>query len=111
MIDWERVTELREEIGAEDFDEVAELFLAEVAEAIDRLEAGAGNAKIVEEEMHFLKGAALNLGFQAVSSLCQTGEKAAAQGDPHAVPDGEVRKVFDASQTEFVGELPKRFAA
>lgn len=111
MIDWERVAELRDEIGAEDFDEVVKLFLAEVDEAIDRLEAGTGNAKVVEEEMHFLKGAALNLGFQAVSALCQTGEKAAAQGIPFAVPDGEVRKVFSASQAEFEGELPKRFAA
>ena len=34
MIDWTRVSELRDEVGAEDFDEVVELFLEEVDEAI-----------------------------------------------------------------------------
>ena len=29
MIDWARVSELRDEVGAEDFDEVVELFLEE----------------------------------------------------------------------------------
>ena len=32
MIDWNRVAALREEVGAEDFDEVVELFLQEVDE-------------------------------------------------------------------------------
>ena len=30
MIDWARVSELRDEVGAEDFEEVVQLFLAEV---------------------------------------------------------------------------------
>ena len=34
MIDWASVSELRDEVGAEDFDEVVELFLEEVDEAI-----------------------------------------------------------------------------
>ena len=34
MIDWARVSELLDEVGAEDFDEVVELFLEEVDEAI-----------------------------------------------------------------------------
>ena len=37
MIDWARVSELRDEVGAEDFDEVVELFLEEVDEAIAAL--------------------------------------------------------------------------
>ena len=37
MIDWARVSELRDEVGAEDFDEVVELFLEEVEEAIAAL--------------------------------------------------------------------------
>ena len=35
MIDWPRVTELREEVGAEDFEEVVEIFLEEVEERIE----------------------------------------------------------------------------
>ena len=34
MIDWARVSELRDEVGAEDYDDVVELFLEEVDEAI-----------------------------------------------------------------------------
>ena len=30
MIDWQRVNELRDEVGAEDFEEVVDLFLEEV---------------------------------------------------------------------------------
>ena len=34
MIDWNRISTLRDEVGAEDFDEVVELFLDEVEEVI-----------------------------------------------------------------------------
>ena len=34
MIDWERVRELRSEIGADDFAEVVEMFLSEADEAV-----------------------------------------------------------------------------
>ena len=37
MIDWTRVEELRNEIGPEDFAEVAELFLMEVEDTLSRL--------------------------------------------------------------------------
>ncbi|WP_322867234.1 hypothetical protein U5922_014250 [Aquicoccus sp. G2-2] len=37
MIDWRKVTELRDEIGEEDFAEVVDLFLAEIDEAIGQL--------------------------------------------------------------------------
>ncbi|MFZ7091022.1 Hpt domain-containing protein [Primorskyibacter sp. 2E233] len=111
MIDWQRVGELREEIGPEDFDEVVELFLSEVLGAIDLLESAAGNPIVTEEQMHFLKGAALNLGFAAFSDLCQKGEKAAAAGDAEAIPFGAVRKTFETSKTQFLEELPLKFAA
>ena len=38
MIDWDRVSELREEIGAEDYEEVAELFLMEVEDTLAQLD-------------------------------------------------------------------------
>ena len=111
MIDWARVAELRDEIGPEDFDEVVELFLTEVDGAIDLLESAAGNPVVTAEQMHFLKGAALNLGFGAVSDLCQKGEKAAFAGDAEAVPFGAVRATFEQSKMQFLQELPLKFAA
>ena len=37
MIDWPRVKELREEVGAEGFGEVVDLFIEEVEEVISKL--------------------------------------------------------------------------
>lgn len=80
MIDWTRVTELRDEIGADDFGEVVDMFLEETDEVIARLNPGDA-AKSLEADMHFLKGAALNLGFAAFAALCQEGERRAALGE------------------------------
>lgn len=111
MIDWARVAELREEIGPEDFEEVLELFLTEVESAIDLLEGAHGNPIVTEEQMHFLKGASLNLGFSDLATLCQTGEKAAADGDAEAIPFGKVRETFTQSKTVFLEDFPQQFAA
>ncbi|MFW2542858.1 Hpt domain-containing protein [Primorskyibacter sp. 2E107] len=111
MIDWARVAELRDEIGPEDFAEVLELFLSEVENAIVLLESAAGNPIVTEEQMHFLKGAALNLGFSDLADVCQRGEKAAATGDAHAVPFGAVRTIFENSRAAFLQDFPQRFAA
>ncbi len=111
MIDWARVAELRDEIGPEDFSEVLELFLSEVENAIDLLEGATGNPIVTEEQMHFLKGASLNLGFADLAALCQRGERAAAQGDAGAIPPGGVRETFEASKLAFEKDFPVRFAA
>ncbi|KUF09558.1 Hpt domain-containing protein [Pseudoponticoccus marisrubri] len=111
MIDWARVDELVEEIGAEDFSEVVTLFLAEVETAIELLEASNGNPVVIEEQMHFLKGAALNLGFRKLAQVCRTGERAASEGQVALVPVEEVRKVFASSRVRFEAELGDRYAA
>lgn len=111
MIDWSRVDEMVEEIGAEDFAEVVELFLEEVETAISQLEEGQGNPVVTEEQMHFLKGAALNLGFESLAKLCAKGEKSAAAGDADAVGPVEVRASFEMSRQQFQQDLPARLAA
>lgn len=68
MIDWTRVAELRAEIGAEDFDEVAELFLMEVEDTLSRLSRASADVTQMQELLHFLKGSALNLGFSDMST-------------------------------------------
>ena len=80
MIDWTRINELRDEIGADGFDEVVDMFLEEADEVIARLTSG-GLAKSLEADLHFLKGAALNLGFDELATLCQDGEQRAAFGE------------------------------
>lgn len=109
MIAWERVKELRAEIGNDDFAEVAVMFLEEADEAVARLLPGL-SAKAMEADLHFLKGAALNLGFDALSGLCQEGERRAASGDT-AVDLELVRSTYFASKAAFEAGMDQAFAA
>ncbi len=109
MINWERVNELREEVGIEDFDEVFEMFLAEVEEAMVKLIAAPDISKM-EEDLHFLKGSALSLGFAHFSGLCQIGETAAANGDAESIDLEKIYESYAASKTEFWAH-PEKLAA
>ena len=109
MIDWERVKELRGEIGADDFAEVVEMFLEEADEAVTRL-APTLTAKAMEADLHFLKGAALNLGFVALSGLCQDGERRAAAGSTE-IDLTAVVQVYTESKLAFQTGLDQALAA
>ncbi|WP_292292161.1 Hpt domain-containing protein [Marivita sp.] len=110
MIDWIRVAELRDEIGPEDFEEVAELFLLEVEDTLSRLPGAMNDTAQMQEYMHFLKGSALNLGFCDVTDLCSQGESDAAAGrltvDIHRLKD-----LYVQSRAVFEAGYAKRFAA
>lgn len=80
MIDWDRVQQLCDEIGADEFAEVVTLFLDEADDVLARISPLGGAAQL-RDDCHFLKGAALNLGFQSLASLCQTAERRARDGD------------------------------
>ena len=69
MIDWQRVNELRDEVGNDDFPEIVTVFLDEVDEVIARI-----TIRITQEDMHFLKGSAWTLGFSDTGTLCREGE-------------------------------------
>jgi HPt (histidine-containing phosphotransfer) domain-containing protein len=100
MIDWDRVAELREEIGVEDFGEVVELFLDEVEAVLRRLRDDPRPAGF-EEDFHFLKGSALNLGFAGFGALCYAAEKASAAGAAATVDVAGALECYDASKKAF----------
>jgi len=100
MIDWDRVNELKEEIGEEDFAEVSKMFLEEVDEVIDRLKSAPDPSKY-EQDMHFLKSSSLNLGFKSLSRLCCVGEQQAATGNAMAVELSPVFEAYEASKAAF----------
>lgn len=110
MIHWSRVNELRDEVGAEDFGEVVELFLEEVEEVIARLGPGSDSAQL-EQDLHFLKGSALSLGFSAFSALCQEGERKSALGRADDVDLSEIIDAFEQSKSIFVAHLPEHSPA
>ncbi|MFN3937592.1 MAG: Hpt domain-containing protein [Gemmobacter sp.] len=102
MIDWDRVRALREEIGQDGFEEVVEMFLDEVDAAVARLEA-VGSSAALEEDLHFLKGCALNLGFEQLALLCQQAERSA--GAAAAVDVGAVIGSYRAARAAFLAGL------
>jgi len=110
MIDWNRVRNLRDEIGTDAFEEVVELFLEEVEIEIEKLRAPDGVVDI-GAQLHFLKGSALNLGFADFSDLCHRGEGAAGAGRGAEVNLAEILDCFDRSKVAFLAGLTAEVVA
>lgn len=110
MIDWLRVSELRCEIGPDDFAEVAELFLMEVEDTLSRLQSVEDDPQEVQELMHFLKGSALNLGFSQLSDMCSVAERNAALGTV-SIDLPVLKQLYRQSRAVFETEYSRRFAA
>ncbi len=101
MISWDRVRELRDEIGVDDFAEVVDLFLEEVEGVLDRLKREP-DPRSYEADLHFLKGSALNLGFEALGALCRDSEMRAAASQVGEAEIAQVFKVYENSKAEFL---------
>lgn len=107
MIDWARVQELHDEIGAECFDEVIDLFLTETAEVVARLCDNPDRSSL-EVDLHFLKGGALNLGFTTVSDLCMQGEILASKGEGQGFDRFSLAQAYDQERQSFLTEYRVR---
>ena len=100
MIDWSRVDELRDEVGEDDFAEIASLFLGELAESIAEL-GSLSDPAALRDGFHGLKGAALNLGFFEVARLA-----AMAELEPENVDMAAIRQASDAATSEICARHP-----
>lgn len=108
MIDWARVSDLRDEVGADDFGEIIEIFLEEVEETIAELRVGI-DPLALEAPLHFLKGSALNLGFTEFSRMCQQGETAAAAGQGDTIDLSAIIDGYEQSIAAFTAGIAERF--
>ena len=104
MIDWDRVASLRAEIGAEDFDDVASMFLDEAEEVIERLRTRS-NMEGLEAEVHFLRGSALNLGFADLATMLQEKERRLAGGG--RIDTARIVVCYNASRAAFDAGLAR----
>ncbi len=104
MIDWTRVKALRDEVGEEDFGDIVEIFIEEVSEMVERLRT-APKIGSLGEDLHALKGSALNLGFTEFSTLCQIGETLAATGKPEEIDLPPILASYDSSSATFLDGL------
>lgn len=103
MIDWQRLNTLRDDIGEDDFGDVAMLFVTEMTEHLDRLAGAPELARM--EDFHFLRGSAANMGLSALVDACGHAEAACLAGLP---PDLEgVSALFDASLSVLRSDLPE----
>jgi HPt (histidine-containing phosphotransfer) domain-containing protein len=110
MIDWQRVTTLRDEIGADDFEEVVPLFLEEVEAITDELRQFS-DVTTLESQLHFLKGSALSLGFAAFSTMCHDGELKAGKGRGDEVDVTAILDCYEDSKQAFLTGLSQGHAA
>jgi len=108
MIEWERVAELRSEIGAEGFAEVLDLFLEEVEAVVGRL--GADRGALVAD-LHFLKGSALNLGFADLGAMCQDGERRCTAGQGATLDVAPIIDCYLRSKAVFMSRVPEFLSA
>ncbi|WP_095587793.1 Hpt domain-containing protein [Actibacterium ureilyticum] len=107
MIDWDRVSILRDEVGGEAFNEVVTMFLDEVEETLSTLSTATPVADLLDA-LHFLKGSALSLGFRTFAALCHNGDQAAP------MQTGELDTLlgtYRQSKTEFLTGLAERFSS
>lgn len=106
VIDRNRMKELRQEIGEEDFSEVAEMFLDEMAETLAALCADPGAAG--PDAFHGLRGSALNLGFTDFAVACSEAEKRSATGQ--SVDVVHLDWLYRESVSAFGNDLPSAAA-
>ncbi|KAJ57266.1 hypothetical protein ACMU_01860 [Actibacterium mucosum KCTC 23349] len=110
MLDWDRVLELKDEVGEEAFAEVVELFLEEVEEVLTRFRAD-GVTETIAEDLHFLRGSAMNLGFSDVAEICGAGEKSAKSLGIEMVSLQPLFESYDKSKTMLLSGIDSSFAA
>ncbi|WP_407493893.1 Hpt domain-containing protein [Pseudooceanicola sp. MF1-13] len=107
LIDWTKVQDLCEDVGRDGFDEVVELFLEEVETALQTI----GMAEDLEAALHFVKGCALNIGFDHFTDLAAQGERLAARGLPDQVDLVALDHAYRITRDLFLSEVRDRIAA
>ncbi|KAB7614675.1 Hpt domain-containing protein [Amylibacter sp. SFDW26] len=104
MIDWAQVRQLQEDVGADEMDEVVELFLDEVDEVMENLatgyEAMAPNDR--SAAFHLLKGCASNLGFKTFADQCSQGEDVTKAGNEPDFKVADLVQVYASSKASFM---------
>jgi HPt (histidine-containing phosphotransfer) domain-containing protein len=105
MIDWDRIRELRADIGADAFEEVLDLFLEEVETGLSDLDDSMSGAQR-RERLHFIAGSALNLGFPSLASLCQSAER-----EQKPVTSEEIRTCYAMCRENLLANIGPQITA
>lgn len=112
MIDWARLEELRDDVGADALLEVIAVFLEEVDEVMARMPSPATPEEDLDPaktaaDVHFLKGVAANLGLSLLHALCHDAElRATARKPGLAALLTAIHDTYAATRARLVAELP-----
>lgn len=101
MLDMNRIDELREDFGEDDFEEIISLFLEEVEQRL--AEITEQSCADVAGVLHFLKGSAANLGFTSFKSACEQAEEGLSSDDLKRIAE-----VYAQSKDVFFKSLESR---
>lgn len=106
MINWAQVRQLEQDVGPEDLGAVIAVFLAEVEEAIKDLHAiPLDDTAQIAAMLHFLKGCASNVGFEAFAEICAKGEVKAENGQVSDVTTAGVVRIYEGSKKLFLEDF------
>lgn len=103
MIDWDRVREMRGELGEAEFRLVLELFLDEIETIAFRLSSN--DSTRMETDLHFLKGCSRNLGFRALAQICEDFENLTISGRTSEVRLERVLDTYAHTKQVFIRAL------
>lgn len=99
LIDWDRVMELKDEVGDDAFAEILEMSVEELEETFARI---ASSPQVTAADMHFLKGASLNLGLAQLAEVCKSGEMALRDDSTASIDLSAIRRLYDDSRREVI---------
>ncbi|MFB9224898.1 Hpt domain-containing protein [Paracoccus cavernae] len=103
MIDWDRVREMRGELGEAEFRLILELFLDEIETIAFRLTSN--DPALMETDLHFLRGCSRNLGFRALAAVCEEFEALTISGRANEVRLERVLDIYAHTKQVFMRAL------
>ena len=103
MIDWNRVIELRDELGPEELLPIIDMILVEIEAHLFALDS---RTLHLAEDLHLLRGLALNIGFTEFCAQCLRAEQQLASGDQTALAPAAMRASFGHTKQVFLRDLP-----
>lgn len=107
MIDWARVRQLRNDVGAGEFLPLVTLFLDEIEARLDRLDPASGQ---LSQDVQALRRSALNLGFMRLAALCLSAEISLRNGRPELIRPDELSSSFGAARQALRREMSEQLA-
>lgn len=109
MIDWARVLTLHDEVGADEFRPLVELFLDEIESVMMSIDPS--DPQSFEERLHFLKGSAWNMGLRAFGRLCELWESLVIRGGADGLDTRQIYDCYSQSKQVLMRDMDRLLAA